>query len=213
VVELQCTIEAVLTNVTTNSQQRRNEHFHDAFFFLLTFQGELTMRSTRAIGGLLASVMLVPAFAQSNPPARNERPAASTTTNEATQVRGDVWRASKLKGLNVYNEQNEKLGDINELLVDKSGKIEGVVIGVGGFLGMGEHDIKVDMSKLKFVDEPVRTSSTTTTTTNTTTGAANRPANTTTTTDRTNDHRWYPDHAILNGASKEQLKALPQFKF
>jgi hypothetical protein len=67
------------------------------------------------------------------------------------------------------------------------------------------------MSKLKFVDEPVRTSSTTTTTTNTTTGAANRPANTTTTT--TNDHRWYPDHAILSGASKEQLKTMPQFKF
>ena len=171
------------------------------------------MRSTVVIGGLLASIMLVPALAQSNPPARNERPAASTTTNEATQVRGDVWRASKLKGLNVYNEHNEKLGDITELLVDKSGKVEGVVIGVGGFLGMGEHDIKVDMSKLKFVDEPVRTSSTTTTTTNTTTGAANRPTNTTTTTDRTNDHRWYPDHAILSGASKEQLKAMPQFKF
>ena len=84
------------------------------------------------------------------------------------------------------------------------------MIGVGGFLGMGEHDIKVDMSKLKFVDEPVRTSSTTTTTANTTTGAANRPANTTTT---TNDHRWYPDHAVLSGASKEQLKTMPQFKF
>ena len=167
------------------------------------------MRSL-VIGGLLASVMLVPAFAQANPPARNERPTASATTNEATQVRGDVWRASKLKGLNVYNEQNEKLGDISELLIDKSGKVEGVVIGVGGFLGMGEHDIKVDMSKLKFVDEPVRTSSTTTTTANTTTGAANRPANTTTT---TNDHRWYPDHAVLSGASKEQLKTMPQFKF
>jgi sporulation protein YlmC with PRC-barrel domain len=172
------------------------------------------MKSTLIIGGLLASVLLVPAFAQPNPPARNERPAASTTTNnEATQVRGDVWRASKLKGLNVYNEQNEKLGDISELLIDKSGKVEGVVIGVGGFLGMGEHDIKVDMSKLKFVDEPVRTSSTTTTTTTTnTTGAASRPA-TTTSTDRANEHRWYPDHAVLSGASKEQLKALPQFKF
>jgi sporulation protein YlmC with PRC-barrel domain len=171
------------------------------------------MRTTLFIGGLLASVMLVPAFAQSNPPARNERPAASTTT-DATQVRGDVWRASKLKGLNVYNEQNEKLGDIAELLIDKSGKVEGVVIGVGGFLGMGEHDIKVDMSKLQFVDEPVRTSSTTTTTTtkNTTTGASERPA-TTTTTERTNDHKWYPDHAVLSGASKDQLKAMPQFKF
>src|SRR4029079_3927935 len=102
------------------------------------------------------------------------RPAA-TATKETPVVRGEVWRASKLKGLNVYNEQNEKLGDINEILIDKSGKVEGVIIGVGGFLGMGEHDIKVDMSKLKFVDEPVRTSATNTTNT---TGAA-RPAGTT----------------------------------
>ena len=64
-------------------------------------------------------------------------------------------------GLNVYNDQNEKLGDINEILLDKSGKVDGVVIGVGGFLGMGEHDIKVDMAKLKFVNQPVKTSSTT----------------------------------------------------
>ena len=68
-----------------------------------------------------------------------------------------MWRSSKLIGLNVYNDQNEKLGDINEILLDKSGKVDGVVIGVGGFLGMGEHNIKVEMSKLKFVDEPVRT--------------------------------------------------------
>jgi PRC-barrel domain len=50
---------------------------------------------------------------------------------------------------NVYNEQNEKLGDINEVLLDKSGKATGVVIGVGGFLGMGEHDVMVGFDKLK----------------------------------------------------------------
>src|SRR5262245_14267502 len=80
------------------------------------------------LGGLLATTLLVPAFAEE-------------------------WRASKLIGLNVYNDQNEKLGDISEILMDKSGKIDGVVIGVGGFLGVGRHDIKVEMSKLKFCDE------------------------------------------------------------
>ncbi len=44
------------------------------------------------------------------------------------------WRASKIIGLNVYNDQNEKLGDINEMMVDASGKVLGYVIGVGGFL-------------------------------------------------------------------------------
>jgi hypothetical protein len=121
-------------------------------------------------------------------------------------------------GLDVYNDANEKLGDINELILDKNGKVAAVVIGVGGFLGMGEHDIAVSMDKLKFVEEPVRTSSTATTTTtrdnasaprDTTTGAAGTTA-TTTRTSTAND--WTPDHAMMN-ATKDQLKAMPQFKY
>ncbi|MHC4041581.1 PRC-barrel domain-containing protein [Bradyrhizobium sp. 23AC] len=150
------------------------------------------------------------AFAQSTQPADRAAPAATAahTTDAKMAFKGN-WRASKLMGLNVYNENNEKLGDINELLVDKSGKINAVVIGVGGFLGMGEHDIAVSMDKLKFVEEPVRTSSTSTTTTtarDTTTGAAS-----TNTTNR-NANDWVPDHAVMSG-NKEQLKALPQFKY
>ena len=167
------------------------------------------MRSKLLLGGLLASVMLVPALAQSNPPASTATPAA-TAPAPTKKVQADAWRASKLVGLNVYNDQNEKLGDISEVLLDKSGKVAGVVIGVGGFLGMGQHDIMVDMAKLKFVDEPVKSATTTTTTT---TGAANRPAAATTTTTRANDKKWYPDHAVLSGASKEQLKSMPQFKY
>jgi hypothetical protein len=162
------------------------------------------MRSKLIIGGLLASVMILPALAQSNPPASTS-PVATTTM--APMTHAGMWRSSKLIGLNVYNDQNEKLGDINEILLDNTGKVAGVVIGVGGFLGMGEHDIKVDMAKLKFVDEPVRSSSTTTTTTTTTTGAG------TATTTRANDKKWYPDHAVLSGASKEQLKSMTQFKY
>ena len=63
--------------------------------------------------------------------------------------------------MKIYNEQNERLGDINEIILDKDGKAMGYVVGVGGFLGMGEHDIFVEPNKIKFVNEPVRTSSTT----------------------------------------------------
>jgi len=98
--------------------------------------------------------------------------------------------------------------------------VSAVVIGVGGFLGMGEHDIAVTMDKLKFVEEAVRTSSNATTTRDTTTkrdattGTATAPANTTTTTTaRTADaNDWTPDHAVMKG-NKEQLKAMPQFKY
>ena len=115
---------------------------------------------TLLLGGLLASAMLVPALAQTSPPPASPAPAAQST---APKAHGEMWRSSKLIGLNVYNDQDEKLGAISEILLEKSGKVDFVVIGVGGFLGIGQHDIMVEMSKLKFVDEPVRTSSTTTT--------------------------------------------------
>ena len=166
---------------------------------------------TLLIGGLLASAMLVPALAQTSPPPASP-PAAQATAPKAD---GEMWRSSKLIGLNVYNDQDEKLGAISEILLDKSGKVDFVVIGVGGFLGIGQHDIMVETSKLKFVDEPVRTSSTTTGTT----GSANRPATTTTnrppptTAMTTTKSKWYPDHAVLSGATKESLKNMAEFKY
>jgi len=173
------------------------------------------MRSSLLLGGLLSSVVIVTAFAQSTPPAPPAAtPAPSATTTTTTTSTSSMWRASKLVGVNVYNEQDEKLGSISEVLIDKSGKVDGVIIGVGGFLGMGQHDIKVELSKLKFVDEPVRSSAAgSTTTTGAAPGAgANRPATTTTTT-TSSAKKWYPDHAVLSGASKDQLKAMPEFKF
>jgi len=168
--------------------------------------------------GLLASTMLVPAFAQNNPPAStspsaqpSNPPATSSSAAVAPKAHGDMWRASKLIGLNVYNDQNEKLGDISEVLLDKSGKVDGIVIGVGGFLGMGKHDILVHMDKLKFINEPVRTTSTT----STTTGSAARPTTSPSTTTSTSSttSKWYPDHAVLSGATKDSLKSMAEFKF
>jgi sporulation protein YlmC with PRC-barrel domain len=179
-------------------------------------------------GGLLASTMLVPAFAQNNPPGSTNPPASTTPSAQpstppakssaaivAPKAQGDMWRASKLVGLNVYNDQNEKLGDISEILLDKSGKVDGVVIGVGGFLGMGKHDILVQLDKLKFVNEPVKTSSTTPTSPTSTTGSAARPAPSPSTSASTSStkSKWYPDHAVMSGATKESLKNMAEFKF
>ena len=88
--------------------------------------------------------------------------ATTTTTDRATTAmmhKDGQWRSSKLIGVDVYNDANEKIGDIEELIVDKSGKIEHVVLGVGGFLGMGEHYVAVSFDKLKWVNEAVRSTS------------------------------------------------------
>ena len=157
------------------------------------------MKKLATIALLGTAIASGAAYAQTAQPADRTAPAATaspTTTSSDKMMLKGKWRASKLMGLDVYNEANEKLGDINELIVDKDGKVNAVVIGVGGFLGMGEHDIAVTMDKLKFVEEPVRTSSTTTTTTtrDTTTGTATAPANSTatTTTRANNANDWIP---------------------
>ena len=162
-----------------------------------------------ALAVMAAALLSTTALAQSSPPAGSmSAPAAKQMDPVAVQSTAQgKWRASKLIGLNVYNANNEKIGDINELVTDSSGKIDIVVVGAGGFVGIGEHNVGLPFSQVKFVNEPVRTSSTATTTTAPgTTGTA------TTTTTTASAPRDYPDHALVN-MTKDQLKALPAFKY
>jgi sporulation protein YlmC with PRC-barrel domain len=162
------------------------------------------MKSKYLAAALLGSALLTGvAFAEN---ATTDRSDINTAVHKEGQ-----WRSSKLIGVNVYNDNNEKIGDIQELIVDKSGKVDNVILGVGGFLGMGEHYVAVPMEKLKWVNEPVRTSSTSTAPADkSTVGASN--ANRANPPERAADEKWYPDHAVYN-ATKDQLKAMPQFKY
>jgi len=164
---------------------------------------------------MLGSALLVPAAFAETPATPGTNAAQMNTTNASYQ--GD-WRASKVVGLNVYNDNNENVGSINDLLTDKSGTIKAVVIGVGGFLGMGEHLVAVPFDKIKFVDQPIYNAAANTPNarppgSTTTTGAApssNTPPAATTTASSKPD--WYPDHAVFN-ATKDELKAMPQFSY
>ena len=206
------------------------------------------MRKHLALALLGTTLIAAPALAQTNPPAGSTTapPAGSTAApaqmgggNWMTQEQPGQWRASKLEGLDVYNQNNEKIGDISELLVDSSGKIQAVVVGVGGFLGIGERDVAIPFDQIKFVNEPRAVATThhhdgrTTTDPNapaaprapaTATapaapGTASPTAPTTTgtvATDRTADTaaRSAPDHAMLTtNMTKDQLKAAPEFKY
>jgi len=161
---------------------------------------------------LLATV----AFAQ-NPTATTDKaaPSAATATTTTTTASNE-WRTSKMDGIKVYNDANENIGSINDLLMDKSGNVKIAVIGVGGFLGMGEHLVAVPYDKLKFVNEAVAYTGTggTMSKSTTTTGAATgtEKTTTTTTTAKSSTSKWYPDHAVFN-ATKDELKNMPEFKY
>jgi hypothetical protein len=58
---------------------------------------------------------------------------------------------SKFKGSDVVGPNDESIGGVNDLLFDKSGKILGVVVGVGGFLGIGQKNVAMDMSAFQIV--------------------------------------------------------------
>ena len=159
------------------------------------------------VGAIAAALLAGTAMAQT--PTTATKPEAGSAG--VTQSYKGQWRAYKMIGLDVYNQNNEKLGDISELLTDQTGKIQTAVLGVGGFLGVGERMVAVSFDQLKFVNQPIEakmasgTQTSTASTTQATTGAATtaRPV-------RSASEQWYPDHAVIN-LTADQLKAMPQF--
>jgi sporulation protein YlmC with PRC-barrel domain len=60
------------------------------------------------------------------------------------------WSAKKqILGKDVYNDAGEKIGDISDLIVAPNRAVSYAIVGVGGFLGMGEHTVAVPVSKFK----------------------------------------------------------------
>jgi sporulation protein YlmC with PRC-barrel domain len=110
---------------------------------------------------VVAMLFATSALAQTTPPSTppaTSPPAATTTTSS-----GDLkfyghqpteMRASKLIGSKVRNTANENVGDINELIVDKDGKVVAAVVGVGGFLGIGEREVALDFKLLNIKYDP-----------------------------------------------------------
>jgi sporulation protein YlmC with PRC-barrel domain len=172
--------------------------------------------------GVAASALLATvAFAQSpttTTDRNNMAPAATSTSTDNASYQGN-WRTSKLIGIHVYNNENESIGSISDLLTDKSGNIKAVVIGVGGFLGVGEHLVAIAFDQIKFVDTPLPP----TTTSSTAPASGTRPPPSTTTGAASTNtapasaappksNPWYPDHAVFN-ATKDQLQKMPEFKY
>ena len=121
---------------------------------------------------------------------------AQTTANTPSQAAAPIaaagdWSASKMSGVNVYNEANGRIGEISDVIIDSKGHVRGLVIEAGGFLGMGKHYLLVSMDSLKFANKVGKT-----------------------TAGQTSDTKreWFPDRAVLN-VTKDQLKALPDFKY
>jgi sporulation protein YlmC with PRC-barrel domain len=86
-----------------------------------------------------------------------QEPTTATTANAsnnrpaALNADGSI-NASKVVGVNVVNNANDTVGEIGEVLLDASGKVSGVVVDVGGFLGIGTHPVKLAWKQIKMIN-------------------------------------------------------------
>ena len=77
----------------------------------------------------------------------DQKPAAAIPAKEPDMVLvSNLWNAS------VYGPDEQRIGDINDIIIKSDGKIEGVV-GVGGFLGLGEKNVALRMDQFKVMPE------------------------------------------------------------
>jgi hypothetical protein len=74
----------------------------------------------------------------------------ATLANDKVMNTDGSLNSSEVVGLKVENNDKDNIGKIEELLIDKSGRVEGVVVDVGGFLGIGAHPVKLDWKSLQF---------------------------------------------------------------
>jgi sporulation protein YlmC with PRC-barrel domain len=75
-------------------------------------------------------------------------PAAEITT----LARG--WSAKKqILGKPVYNDQNERVGDVDDIIITPDKSLSYAIIGVGGFLGLGEHHVAIPFNQFKRGDD------------------------------------------------------------
>ncbi|WP_245434275.1 PRC-barrel domain-containing protein [Pseudolabrys taiwanensis] len=104
----------------------------------------------------LVTMLAAPSFAQqpSTHAAPSATPGAAATHNGAAKpgfVQNQApqdWRGSKLVGASVYGPDNQSIGEISDVIVDGTGKVKAAVIGVGGFLGVGQKDVAVPFDAL-----------------------------------------------------------------
>jgi hypothetical protein len=155
------------------------------------------MVKTLMMSAAVSALMITGALAQATPGANEpaaKHDAAEMKAPKFIQAQGaDKFVFSKFKGTDVLGPDNAKVGSVTDMLFDKQGKIEGLIVGVGGFLGIGEKNVAIDMNAFDVVPYATGTST-------------NAPSSSAASEDPTRVNlkvTW----------TKDQLKAAPDFQY
>lgn len=128
------------------------------------------MKTTLTASAVAMALAALPAFAQTAPapstsptqqpaqtmPAQPQTGASSTMQSTQgprffTVMDVDQWRASKFPGVDIYGIDHVKIGDVDDIILDRQGNVEAVVIGVGGFLGIGEKQVALPFDQVEWM--------------------------------------------------------------
>lgn len=87
--------------------------------------------------------------------ATNDVTAAETegAANPGTEMDASSLTADQLMGVRVYGQNDEDVGEISDIVLDANGKATQVIVDVGGFLGIGEKPVALDLSQMRIVQE------------------------------------------------------------
>jgi sporulation protein YlmC with PRC-barrel domain len=186
----------------------------------MPFEQEPKMIRTLAYTALCSATLIGPAaYSADNamPPANAS--AQSQTPSGVPFVTGQdksQWRVPKLIGVGVYGPDDKQIGKIDDLMVDKNGATQTIVIGVGGFLGFGKKDVAVPFSAMQWRTEarktPTDTASSTGNPASAGTTTAQQPPIKEVDPATAAASQGYPDKAVLN-VTLDELKAAPDFKY
>ncbi len=210
------------------------------------------MKSTLTASALALALAAAPAIAQTSPApstapaqtmpaqpgagASSTMPSAQGSSRFFTAMDADQWRASKFSGVDIYGVDNVKIGDVDDIILDRQGNAEAVVIGVGGFLGMGEKQVALPFDQIEWMvgermpssamAPAIRTNGTSPTAARPTTGAPGTaagsgtfpaPAGTASTdvtasTVRAGTRVDYPSYGLLR-LTKQDLENAPTYRY
>ena len=111
------------------------------------------MTTTMRSGIRIVAAMAVAAVISMSAASAGAQVAGSSTigvTKEEIKEVMQGWSAKKaILGKAVYNDKNEKIGTIDDLIITPDRSVSYAIIGAGGFLGIGRHDVAIPISQLK----------------------------------------------------------------
>lgn len=174
------------------------------------------LKRSIAVTSIGCAMFAAAAFAQTSAPstAPSAPAVAPSTTSDTAKVPSQnlagqgKWRASKLMGVDIYGPDDKKVGDVTEVLFDKTGNIEMVTVGVGGFLGIGSKDVAIPFEQVKWSDEPIAAAAPAPAPAGGSAGMATAPASTPAAMNTPKVPAMYPDHGKIT-MTKDQLNSAP----